>query len=411
MWQPLLLIMLIGQTPAPATAKAPESTCVRCHHDLGDPFDAPVKLSAQDIHFQNGLSCNNCHGGDPTKDKAEESMNARAGFVGQPARKQIASLCASCHSNLDFMRKYNPQARVDQYSEYLTSVHGKKYQAGDPNVATCIDCHGYHGIQAPKNPNSPVYVTNVAATCGRCHSDPKRMASYGIPTNQQDLYSKSVHGVALMKERDLSAPTCNSCHGNHGAMPPGVDSVANVCGQCHVTQWDLFNQSPHRKAFADSHWPACVTCHQNHEIVRPSDTLLGVDEPALCGPCHEKGSAGYVAAQQMKSEITGMQSRLSSANQVLERAQRAGMEVSRPIYQLTEARGRLVLARVQIHKFDPAALKKTLTEGDSIAAASEQSGWQALADLAFRRKGMAVSAVILLCMIGLLLLKIRQLKS
>ena len=413
MWQQLLLIMLISpvQAQAQTAPKATESTCIRCHHDLGDPFDVPVRLSAQDIHFQNGLSCTNCHGGDPTKDKPEESMNPRRGFVGHPARKQIAVLCASCHSNPDFMRKYNPQARVDQYSEYLTSVHGKKYQAGDPNVATCIDCHGYHGIRQAKDPNSPVYVTNVAATCGRCHSDSERMASYGIPTDQQALYGKSVHGEALMKERDLSAPTCSSCHGNHGATPPGVDAVANVCGQCHVTQWDLFNKGPHRKAFAENKWAACVTCHQNHEIMHPSDAMLGVEEPATCATCHEKGSAGYNAALQMKAGVTGLETHLAAATKVLDQAQRAGMEVSRPIYQLAEGRDRLVLARVQVHSFDPAVLNKPIKEGDSIAAASEQSGWQALADLAYRRKGMAVSAVILLGMIGLLLMKIRQRKS
>jgi hypothetical protein len=113
----------------------------------------------------------------------------------------------------------------------------------------------------------------------------------------------------------------------------------------------------------------------------------------------------------MKSAMVGLQSKLNSANQILEKAQRAGMEVSRPIYQLAEARDRLVLARVQVHRFDPGVLKKTITEGDAIAVASEQSGIQALADLAFRRKGLAVSAVILLFMIGLLLLKIRQLKT
>jgi hypothetical protein len=411
MWQPLLLLMLLGQAPAAPVARAPESTCVRCHRDLGDPFDVPVKASAHDIHFQNSLSCHSCHGGDPTKEKPEESMNRARGFIGQPPRKQIVALCASCHSNPDFMRKYNPQARVDEYSEYVTSVHGKKYLAGDPNVATCIDCHGNHGILAVKNPSSPVYVPNVAATCGRCHSDPKRMASYGIATDQQELYTKSVHGIALMKQRDLSAPTCNSCHGNHGAAPPGVDAVANVCGQCHVNQWNLFNQSPHQKAFAANKWPGCVTCHQNHEILHPTDSMLGVSDPALCGTCHPQGTAGYTAAQKMKANIVGLAGKLAAATDVLERAQRAGMEVSRPIFQLSEGRDRLVLARVQVHKFDPALVQNTVAEGGKIAAASDQSGWQALQDLAYRRKGMAVSAVILLCMIGLLLIKIRRRKD
>ncbi len=411
MWQQLVLVMLISSAQDQTAPKAPESTCVQCHLAMGDALAEPVKLSANDVHFQNGLSCNNCHGGDPTKTAPDESMNRRKGYVGRPEHKKIAALCATCHSNPDFMKKYNPRARVDQYSEYLTSVHGKRGQAGDPNVATCTDCHGAHGILAVSNPNSPVYAPNVAATCGRCHSDPKRMASYDIKTNQQEEYSKSVHGEALMRERDLSAPTCNSCHGNHGAVPPGVESVANVCGQCHVMQSDLFNQSPHAKAFAESKLPGCVTCHENHRIVRPSDAMLGVEDPAKCGICHAEGSAGYAAAEQMKVELVDMQTRLNNANAVLERAQRAGMEVSRPIFQLSEAKDRLVLARVQVHKFDPTALKKTVTEGNDISASCEQSGWQALQDLAFRRKGMAISAVILMCMIGLLLLKIRQLKT
>ena len=411
MWQQLLLIMIFGQAPAQATVSPAQSTCVTCHLDMGAPYAEPAKLSAQDIHFQKGLSCNSCHGGDPTKTDSEESMDPRKGFVGKPARKQIGSFCAACHAKLDFMRKYNPQARVDQYSEYLTSVHGKKNQAGDPNVAACIDCHGAHGIRAVRNPNSPVYPTNVAETCGRCHSDPKRISPYGIETNQQELYTKSVHGEALIQQRDLSAPTCNDCHGNHGATPPGVDSVANVCGQCHVTQWDLFGKSPHSKVFAENDWPACVTCHQNHDIQRTSDTMIGAEQPSLCLTCHEQGSAGYQAALQMKSSLVALVNRLAAARDVLERAERSGMEVSRPVFQLSEGRDRLILARVEIHRFNAAALQKIVDEGEKIAADSEQSGWQALAELAYRRKGLAVSAVILLCMIGLLLLKIRQLRA
>ena len=411
MWQQYFLIMLLSPAQAESTPAAVENSCVQCHLSLGDEMAEPVKLASQDIHFQNRLACDNCHGGDPSQGAAEEAMSPRKGFVGIPGRKQVGALCASCHGKLDFMRKFNPQARVDQYNEYLTSVHGKKNLEGDQNVATCVDCHGAHGIQGVNNPSSPVYATNVAATCGRCHSDSKRMASYRISTDQQELYGRSVHGEALMKQRDLSAPTCNDCHGNHGAAPPGVDSVANVCGQCHVTQWNLFNESPHREGFAENGLPACVTCHQNHEIKQPTDAMLGVEDPAPCGTCHDKGSAGYTAAGQMKTAIMSLQNHMDTANTVLGRAERAGMEVSRPLYQLTEGRNKLILARVQIHRFSLPVLQKTIAEGNDIAAASEQSGQKALQELAYRRRGMAVSAVILLFMIGLLLLKIRQLKA
>jgi hypothetical protein len=237
------------------------------------------------------------------------------------------------------------------------------------------------------------------------------MASYGIPTNQLALYSNSVHGEALLKNRDISAPTCNDCHGNHGAAPPGVDAVANVCGQCHASQWDLFGKSPHKKAFAEGQLPACVTCHKHHDIKRATDAMLGVEETATCGTCHDAGSAGYRAAQQMKSGILALAAKLDVSHQVVGHAERAGMEVSRPLFDLTEGRDRLVRARVEVHRFDPAALRLVLDEGEKIAAASEQRGWAALAELTYRRKGLAVSVIILLTMIGLVLFKIRQLES
>jgi predicted CXXCH cytochrome family protein len=412
MW-PIVLLMLVG-APQPGPAVSPAaSSCVICHLQLEGALLEPARLFEHDIHFREGLSCNACHGGDPTvgidTGGPGDAMNRAKGYIGVPPRKKIAALCASCHSSLDFMRRYNPQARVDQYAEYLTSVHGKKYMAGDPNVATCTSCHGVHGILAVSNPNSPVYPTNVASTCARCHADPKRMKGYGIPTDQFELYSRSVHAEELMKNNDLGAPTCNDCHGNHGAVPPGVSSVANVCGQCHTVQWDLFDKSPHKRAFAQDNLPACATCHENHDIHRTSDAMLGVEEQAICITCHDQGSKGYIAAAEMKAGVVDLRQRLDSARQLLERAERAGMEVSGPLYNLSEGRNQLIQARVAIHSFSPAGVQKFLAEGDKIAAAGKESGEQALDELSYRRKGLAVSGAILLCMIGLLVIKIRQL--
>ena len=79
---------------------------------------------------------------------------------------------------------------------------------------------------------------------------------------------RSVHWAAMTAKGDLSAPTCNSCHGNHGAVPPGVNWVGNVCGQCHTVQADLFKSSVHAKAFTEMGTPGCATCHENHAIRR-----------------------------------------------------------------------------------------------------------------------------------------------
>ena len=139
--------------------------------------------------------------------------------------------------------------------------------------------------------------------------------------------------------------------------------------------------------------------------------MLGVEQGATCLDCHDSDSRGYRVASEMRAGILGLQNRLDAAQQVLQRAERAGMEVSRPLFDLVEGRDRLVRARVEIHAFDLARFQKILAEGEQIAEDSRNTGIRALEELAFRRKGLAVSALIIVAMIGLLLLKIRQIEK
>jgi len=244
----LFIVASLLAFAAVAYAAQPATSCIACHS--GDMFDAAAKAKVAkftgDVHAQVGLSCHNCHGGNPDPKLAEDSMaamdpNFKANpFVGVPQRGAIPDFCGKCHSNAEFMKRFNPAARVDQVSEYWTSQHCKLLKSGDRNVATCVDCHSVHDIKRKTQAESPVYPTHVAETCSRCHSDAKRMASYKLatgeplPTDQYARWRVSVHAKDMYDKGDLTAPTCNDCHGNHGATPPGVESVSFVCGQCHM---------------------------------------------------------------------------------------------------------------------------------------------------------------------------------
>src|SRR5262249_17645653 len=244
-----------------------KDSCVECHSQMEGELSEPVNRSKEDIHFGRGLSCSNCHGGDPAKDDPVSAMDKSKGFVARPSPKEMPNFCGKCHSNADFMKKFNPGLRVDQQKEYLTSIHGKLLESGDERVATCISCHGVHGIRAVKDAQSMVYPLNVADSCAKCHANQEYMKAYSIPHDQYDNYKSSVHAKALYGRQDLSAPTCNSCHGNHGAAPPGMASVANVCGQCHVRQSSLFQTSVHKAAFDALQVGECKQCHSNHKIL------------------------------------------------------------------------------------------------------------------------------------------------
>ena len=381
-------IALLGQG-------AGKNSCLDCHSALDGDAQRPAQLIKNDVHTANGLTCADCHGGDRTTDDPSEAMNPAKGFIGKPARTAIPKLCARCHSSPDFMRKFRPQQRVDQFELYQTSVHGRRLASGDANVATCIDCHSVHDIRPVKDPQAPVYPVHLPETCGRCHADQHRMAKYGIPTNQLADYQTSVHWNALKIRGDLSAPTCASCHGNHGAKPPQVESVAAVCGSCHVMFAQLYGKSVHEPIFsAASGGGGCIVCHSNHGIHQPSTAMLAGPK-AVCSQCHEADTPGGQVAAQMAKWIDGLDSALKNSESVLKRADQYGMEVSEAQARLGDGRENLVKARLALHSFRPQEVKKPIEAGMAIAAETLRAGEVALHEKDVRRMGLAVSVVLI----------------
>lgn len=394
----------------PSAAQSPNS-CIECHSGLADErLSKPTQLFDHDIHKARGLSCIDCHGGDATQADKKAAKDPSRGYIGKPSPIQIPAFCGKCHSDAALMKKFNPSLRVDQVQEYDTSVHGTRLKGGDTNVATCVSCHGVHGIRRPDDPQSSVFALNVAETCAQCHASAEHMQGYSIRHDQFAKYKSSVHAKALYEKHDLSAPTCNDCHGNHGAVPPGLTSVANVCGQCHGRQAELFQKSPHKEPFDRMQSGECIRCHNNHDILPPTDMMAGVGEGSVCTSCHTN-DAGFASAQRIGLGLANLQTNIHGAQEILERAERAGMEVSRPKFELRDAADGLTQARVLIHTVSADEVEGALAPALGVAAKSYSAGESAFAELSYRRKGLVVSLVFILFLALLVYLKVRQIES
>ncbi|HEX7286395.1 MAG TPA: cytochrome c3 family protein [Candidatus Angelobacter sp.] len=407
----LFLLAFFGAAFAAAQNAAQPNTCVDCHSAMDAPLKVTAEQFAQDVHAQKGLGCVSCHGGDATKDDPDEAMGKKAGFRGKIKRTDIPALCGKCHSDAAYMRQHNPSLRTDQLSQYQTSVHGKQLAKGDTNVAVCVDCHGVHDLRAPKDPRSPVYPANVPATCARCHADSNHMKAYKIPTDQFEKYKASAHYEALTVRGDLSAPNCATCHGNHGAAPPGVSTVQNVCSTCHVFQAQLFEASPHKAAFQAASMPGCITCHSNHKIVHTSDTMLGTAKGSVCTDCHSEGDNGYKAASEIALHLGKLDTSMKQADDLVSKAQDSGMEVSEAKTDLDQARDSLTKARVTIHSLDVARVKADVEAGLKTTEKAHEAGTAALQERDFRRKGLGLSLIAILIMLVGLAMYIRQIEK
>ena len=360
--KPLTALFLAGALAVLASTPAfaqELSSCRTCH----DKLTGAAKVSEQDsMHSRNGIECADCHGGDPKAADQAGAHSPAAGYRGKIGRAAVPELCGDCHADV---RRMNPYGLpTDQLARYRTSRHGEAlFGKADPDVATCIDCHGAHDISDIHSAGSPVHPKNVPATCGRCHSDEARMQKHGLPTNQEANYRQSVHAHLLFDKDDLSAPTCVTCHGNHGAVPPGVAKVELVCGKCHLKQKELFDLGPHAKPAREGQIEACVTCHSNHKVVPADPGLFRV-----CTLCHNEGEPAFERAKKVHDLLTREQKTYDDARAGLDAATKAGFGTDDEQVMMADAKTQLMQLAPLQHQMDLAKLQEVSGAIDKSAA-------------------------------------------
>jgi predicted CXXCH cytochrome family protein len=403
----ILAAMLLHSPPVSG-----EDSCRACHLAAGDELAAPVHAMDQnDIHASRNFSCADCHGGDPTAEDAEVAMSPRRGFIGVPGPSQIPQLCASCHANPEIMRRYSVSLPTDQLEKYWTSKHGIALKKGDTKVATCVSCHGTHTIYAANNPKSSVWHAGIPQTCRKCHGDAALMSQYQLPSDTYEQYAQGVHGIALLEKNDVGAPACNDCHGNHGAAPPGYETVAQVCRGCHPVNAEYFLKSPHKKAFDELGLPECAACHSNHLILKPSDDWLGVEGEHSCGQCHTKGDAGFTAASAIKGWVDSLRVTEETAAALVEKSLRRGIDVSDAQDALKQGQDALLKSRAVIHTVNAGEVEGTVQEGLVSARKALSLGQAAWSDFEYRKRGLGIATIFITLLILAIWLKVRRIEK
>jgi Doubled CXXCH motif (Paired_CXXCH_1) len=298
----LLVLFLAGAVPA-----AGEEACLDCHGESGlslsfpngDSRDVTIDPGAWEasVHGQMGFSCTDCHSDiseyphPDVPDRSRRDFTLRLYTSCEPCHEEQfqktldsvhqhalaagnkkAAVCADCHDPHAQPRitdpdtgKLLPAGRLgipktcarchgDIYAAYRQSVHGSALVDGNPDVPTCIDCHGVHNIQ---NPLTPEFRLASPQMCAKCHTDKRKMAKYGLSTAVYRTYVTDFHGstVTLFERRHpdqvTNKPVCFDCHGIHDIVSPenpkkGLEIKANLlvtCRRCHPDATTNFPQA------------------------------------------------------------------------------------------------------------------------------------------------------------------------
>jgi nitrate/TMAO reductase-like tetraheme cytochrome c subunit len=202
------------------------TTCKQCHEDQYNKILDSVHQKALAAGNNNAAVCTDCH----NPHQQTRITDPKTKQILPAARRRIPEVCARCHSAI--------------YDQYKNSVHGTALTEGNPDVPTCIDCHGVHNIQ---NPTTASFRNSTPFLCAKCHTDPKIMDKYDISTQVLNTYVADFHGTTVKlfdetyPDQPTNKPVCTDCHGTHDIVKvtdpkAGIalrENLLTKCQRCH----------------------------------------------------------------------------------------------------------------------------------------------------------------------------------
>ncbi len=154
------------------------AACDDCHNT--HTFNVPVQGTSRrtDWHLTIPNVCGEkCHTDE--LDEYSESVHGKL-VLGEHSLK--AAVCTDCHTThgIGNTSKENFKTTItekcgnchtENLKSYRSTYHGQVNKLGYGYTAKCYDCHGSHGIQRPKDPQSKVNLKNRLKTCKQCHKE------------------------------------------------------------------------------------------------------------------------------------------------------------------------------------------------------------------------------------------------
>jgi len=294
----LIAALTCAGSEARAVTLAPEvQACLECHREpsmeLMLPSGESRSLYVDEEHFANSihgdkLSCTDCHSDIEGYPHPERTFkNLREFTLGYYEN------CKGCH--------------FDNYTKSLDSVHYAFLSKGDLKAPLCVDCHGAHDVTKPGVPKS-----QISKTCARCHA--------GV----YQQYAQSVHGQALLHEKNGDVPVCTDCHRSHNIEDPRTVAFRlkspEICARCHGDEklMQKYNLSTgvlqsylkdfhgmtasfysKEKASPSALTAVCTDCHGVHDILSakdPKSSVMQANLEKVCQKCHPGSTGSFPAA-------------------------------------------------------------------------------------------------------------------
>jgi hypothetical protein len=207
-------IVPVKDPASPVYALNVPKTCGSCHANpaMARKFGLPnvYSMYLDSIHgfalTKDGLlvaaSCSSCHG--------THKILSHTNPASRTYRANIPATCGACHAG--------PQ------EAYFKGIHGQLVKAGDLNAPVCSDCHTAHQVASVQ---AVSWQEKTSATCGNCHKE--KYATYLDTFHAQVSalgYLEAAHCWNCHRYHDILPPS-----DPQSSIAP--ENLVATCGQCH----------------------------------------------------------------------------------------------------------------------------------------------------------------------------------
>ncbi len=217
--------------------------------------------------------------------------------------------CLACHGD----RSLTMEKKARSLSLFVDGTLFAKSAHGDLD---CVACHV--GFKPTELPHAKKL---TPLPCTGCHSDEQFLA-----------YGQSVHGRPRGGGKQAAA--CTDCHSKHAILKLSDQEISQrkqfaleTCSKCHADVDARYRNSDHAKAVAAGvkGAPTCIDCHDEHQVVSPSDQSAQTSrrkEAEMCLRCHLDNpdvrarvgpSAGFISSYEGSVHAHAMEQGIDTA--------------------------------------------------------------------------------------------------
>jgi len=286
---------------------------------FGQTAQAPVEREQE----YGDVFCLECHSDPELVSEAGHLLYTNKALIEGSAHKDIS--CYDCHSQpaADFedvphFEDYKPvdceSCHHREGMVWMEYFYKMLEGRGEKDIPDCKECHGEHDVHKQMS---------MKIVCDRCHQE------------IADQYRQSYH-FKKYKEDTRHYPICTTCHDPHFKSKKEVMStieykqeIVDICTKCHQKDIETYVHSRHFHELeaGNPKAPVCTSCHEKHDIRKPTDPESKVNPlniSDVCNGCHPGHKESLHRAPGVDPTLiscaschTGHQTDMASINQAI----------------------------------------------------------------------------------------------